>query len=71
MDASETLSLSAAWINYAWAREVPLESLVRLTVGSTPESPVDVAVGGRAEPKCAASSGRSCAQFQWIGSELH
>lgn len=51
MDASETLSLSAAWINYAWTREVPLESLVRLTVGSTPESPGDVAVGGRAEPK--------------------
>lgn len=25
--------------------------LVRLAVGSTPESPVDVAVGGRAEPK--------------------
>lgn len=51
MDASETLSLSAAWINYALAREVPLESLVRLTVGSTPESPGDVAAGVRAEPK--------------------
>lgn len=50
-DASEALSLSAARINYARARETPLESLLRLTVGSTPESPMDVAVGGRAEPK--------------------
>lgn len=51
MDASEALSLSAAWINYAWAREVPLASLVRVAVESTPESPVGITVEERAEPK--------------------
>lgn len=45
MDASEALSPSAVWHQSCMGKRFLLKPLLRLTVGSTSEIPMDVAVG--------------------------